>query len=114
MIDATGHPQTILLLGGTSEIGLAICAEYLASAPARVVLGVQPGDPRREAAVGQLRARGAREVVALDFDATAFETHPDVMAAAWAGGSRCQKSKPPDSTSASRRNSVQAPTQAIL
>ena len=40
MIDATGHPQTILLLGGTSEIGLAICAEYLASAPARVVLGV--------------------------------------------------------------------------
>ena len=25
VFDATGNPQTILLLGGTSEIGLAIC-----------------------------------------------------------------------------------------
>ena len=38
MLDATGNPQSILLLGGTSEIGLAIIAEYLAHAPARVVL----------------------------------------------------------------------------
>ena len=29
MINATGHPDRILLLGGSSEIGLAICVEYL-------------------------------------------------------------------------------------
>ena len=32
MIDATGNPQTILLLGGTSEIGLAIVERYLRGA----------------------------------------------------------------------------------
>ena len=36
MIDATGNPQTVLLLGGTSEIGLAIVKEYLARQPLRV------------------------------------------------------------------------------
>ena len=35
VFDATGNPQTILLLGGTSEIGLAICERYLRNAPAR-------------------------------------------------------------------------------
>ena len=29
VFDAVGNPQSILLLGGTSEIGLAICARYL-------------------------------------------------------------------------------------
>ncbi len=29
VLDAVGNPQTILLLGGTSEIGLAICERYL-------------------------------------------------------------------------------------
>ncbi len=86
MIDATGNPQTILLLGGTSEIGLAIVAEYLSHSPARVVLGVQPGDDRRDATVADLTARGAREVVALDFDATAFDTHSAFMDEAWSGG----------------------------
>ncbi|MER2220802.1 MAG: hypothetical protein ABS976_04250, partial [Rhodococcus sp. (in: high G+C Gram-positive bacteria)] len=33
MINAVGNPQTVLLLGGTSEIGLAICEEYLKKAP---------------------------------------------------------------------------------
>ncbi len=86
MIDATGNPQTILLLGGTSEIGLAIVGEYLAHAPARVVLGVRPGDDRTDATVVSLRARGARAVEVLDFDATDFDAHPAFMDAAWAGG----------------------------
>ena len=59
MIDATGNPQTILLLGGTSEIGLAICAEYLAEAPSRVVLAVQPGDPLAEASAARMAELGA-------------------------------------------------------
>ncbi|MDT5248576.1 MAG: decaprenylphospho-beta-D-erythro-pentofuranosid-2-ulose 2-reductase, partial [Mycobacterium sp.] len=35
VFDGVGNPQGILLLGGTSEIGLAICERYLRDAPAR-------------------------------------------------------------------------------
>ncbi|MFT4108472.1 decaprenylphospho-beta-D-erythro-pentofuranosid-2-ulose 2-reductase [Propionicimonas sp.] len=84
MIDATGNPQTVLLLGGTSEIGLAIVKEYLAKQPLRVVLGVQPGDERRDATIADLRAAGATDVDVLEFDATAFDTHAGVIEAAWA------------------------------
>ena len=83
MIDATGNPQTVLLLGGTSEIGLAIVKEYLAKQPLRVVLGVQPGDDLAEATVADLKAAGATQVTSLDFDAVAFESHPAVIDAAW-------------------------------
>ena len=83
MIDATGNPQTVLLLGGTSEIGLAIVKEYLAKQPLRVVLGIQPGDDLAEATVADLRAAGATHVTCLDFDAVAFDTHPGVIDAAW-------------------------------
>ena len=44
VLDAVGNPQTILLLGGTSEIGLAICERYLRNAPARIVLTALPDD----------------------------------------------------------------------
>ncbi len=33
MINAVGNPQTLLLLGGTSEIGLTIVEEYLRKHP---------------------------------------------------------------------------------
>lgn len=84
MIDATGNPQTVLLLGGTSEIGLAIVQEYLAKQPLRVVLGVQPGDELRDGTVADLKTAGATEVDVLDFDATDFDSHPGVIDAAWA------------------------------
>lgn len=84
MIDATGNPQTVLLLGGTSEIGLAIVKEYLAKQPLRVVLGVQPGDELRDAAVAELTDAGASGVDTLDFDATDFASHPGVIDAVWA------------------------------
>ncbi|MEB3023752.1 decaprenylphospho-beta-D-erythro-pentofuranosid-2-ulose 2-reductase, partial [Mycolicibacter sp. MYC098] len=51
VFDATGNPQSILVLGGTSEIGLAISARYLRNASANVVLACLPGDPGRDAAV---------------------------------------------------------------
>ncbi len=86
MIDATGNPQTILLLGGTSEIGQAIVGEYLSHAPARLILGVQPGDERTDATVTALRDQGATGVEVLAFDATAFEEHPAVIERAWADG----------------------------
>ncbi|BBX19737.1 decaprenylphospho-beta-D-erythro-pentofuranosid-2-ulose 2-reductase [Mycolicibacterium duvalii] len=86
VFDATGNPQTILLLGGTSEIGLAICERYLRDARARVVLACMPGDPLRDAAKQQLEAAGAKEVEVIDFDAVATDTHPAVIAQAWASG----------------------------
>ena len=86
MFDAVGNPQSILLLGGTSEIGLAIITEYLRRQPVRVVLGCQPGDPLTEASVDALKVQGATAVEVLDFDATAFDTHPAVVEAAFAGG----------------------------
>ena len=81
MIDATGNPQTILLLGGTSDIGLAIVREYLAKQTLRVILAARPSQRRDEATAG-LRTAGAT-VDVLDFDATAFDSHPGVIDAAW-------------------------------
>ncbi|MEV4238118.1 MULTISPECIES: decaprenylphospho-beta-D-erythro-pentofuranosid-2-ulose 2-reductase [Nocardia] len=86
MINAVGNPQTILLLGGTSEIGLAICAEYLRKSPARIILAALPGDPLREDAVSELKAAGATQVDVIDFDALDTESHPKVIDAAWEGG----------------------------
>ncbi|GCE38040.1 MULTISPECIES: decaprenylphospho-beta-D-erythro-pentofuranosid-2-ulose 2-reductase [Rhodococcus] len=86
MINAVGNPQTLLLLGGTSEIGLAICEEYLKKAPMRVILAALPGDPGRDGAVAQLKAAGANAVDVIDFDAVDTETHPKVIDDAWAKG----------------------------
>lgn len=86
MIDATGNPQTILLLGGTSEIGLAIVERYLRDAKARVFLADLPDSPRKTAAIAQLEAAGAKSVQYLDFDALDTAAHPAVIDAAWADG----------------------------
>ncbi|MFR9752767.1 decaprenylphospho-beta-D-erythro-pentofuranosid-2-ulose 2-reductase [Nocardia sp. 004] len=86
MINAVGNPQSILLLGGTSEIGLAICAEYLKKGPARIVLATLPGDPLRADAVAQMEAAGASQVEVIDFDALDTGSHPKVIDAAWDAG----------------------------
>ena len=86
VFDATGNPQTILLLGGTSEIGLAICERYLRNAPARVVLACMPGDPLRDTAKAQLTQSGAKSVEVIDFDAVDTGSHPTVIDEAFAGG----------------------------
>jgi decaprenylphospho-beta-D-erythro-pentofuranosid-2-ulose 2-reductase len=86
MLDAVGNPQTILLLGGTSEIGLAICERYLQNAHARILLAAMPDDPGRDAAVAQMKAAGARSVELIDFEATDTDSHPKMIDAAFAGG----------------------------
>ncbi|MGN5237894.1 MULTISPECIES: decaprenylphospho-beta-D-erythro-pentofuranosid-2-ulose 2-reductase [unclassified Rhodococcus (in: high G+C Gram-positive bacteria)] len=86
MINAVGNPQTLLLLGGTSEIGLAIVEEYLRKSPARVILAALPDDPLRDASVAQMNAAGATKVDVIDFDALDTESHPKVIDEAWAGG----------------------------
>lgn len=86
MINAVGNPQAILLLGGTSEIGLAICTEYLKKGPARIILAALPNDPLRDQAVAKLKAAGATGVDVIDFDALDTDSHPKVIDAAWDGG----------------------------
>ena len=86
MLDALGNPQTILLLGGTSEIGLAICERYLRTAPARIVLAAMPNDPGRDDALAQMKAAGARDVELIDFQALDTETHPKVIEQSFAKG----------------------------
>ncbi|WNG92684.1 decaprenylphospho-beta-D-erythro-pentofuranosid-2-ulose 2-reductase [Mycobacterium sp. ITM-2016-00318] len=86
VFDATGNPQTILLLGGTSEIGLAICERYLRNAAARVVLADLPNHPKRDDAIAQIKAAGAKSVDWIDFDGTDTDSHPKVIDEAWRGG----------------------------
>ncbi len=86
MINAVGNPQNILLLGGTSEIGLAICQEYLKKGPARIVLAALPNDPLRADSVALLEAAGATKVEVIDFDALDTGSHPKVIEEAWADG----------------------------
>lgn len=86
VLDAVGNPQAILLLGGTSEIGLAICERYLRNAPARIILAAMPEDPGRTDAVAQMKAAGARSVQLIDFEALDPESHPEVIDRAFAGG----------------------------
>ena len=86
MINAVGTPQTLLLLGGTSEIGLAICEEYLQRGPMRVVLACLPGDPGIEDAKAQMTAAGASGVEIVDFDAADTESHPAAIDRCFAAG----------------------------
>ena len=86
VFDATGNPQSILLLGGTSEIGLAICARYLRNASANVVLACLPGDPGRDGAVAAMEAAGAKSVRIVDFDALDTASHPAMIDSAVSGG----------------------------
>lgn len=86
VLDAVGNPQTILLLGGTSEIGLAICQRYLQDAPARIILAALPDDPGRDDAVAQMQRAGAKSVELIDFDAVDATSHPKVIEQAWSNG----------------------------
>ena len=76
MIDALGRPQSLLLLGGTSEIALAVARAWSDALPV-VTLAARPGVRRDEAAAG-LRAAGF-EVEVCDFEAEATDTHPALI-----------------------------------
>ncbi len=83
MIDSVGTPQKVLLLGGTSDIGLAVVRRLVARRPAQVVLAARPSD-RREEARAALAAAG-HEVGVLDFEAEDTASHPAVVEAAFEG-----------------------------
>jgi decaprenylphospho-beta-D-erythro-pentofuranosid-2-ulose 2-reductase len=78
MIDALGRPQSLLLLGGTSEIALAVARAWADARPV-VTLAARPGE-RRDAAEAALGA-GGLEVHAVDFDAEDMAAHPAMIEA---------------------------------
>ena len=74
MIDAVGNPQSILVLGGTSEIGLAVVEAFASDRPLRVVLAARPSE-RLTAARTRLEQRG-----------NAVDTHDDAVRKCFASG----------------------------
>jgi decaprenylphospho-beta-D-erythro-pentofuranosid-2-ulose 2-reductase len=72
--DAFGRVQTLLLLGGTSEIGLAIARRTVADGCRTVVLAGRSPDAMA-AAADELRSAGAATVATLAWDALAADTH---------------------------------------
>ncbi|MEU5833463.1 decaprenylphospho-beta-D-erythro-pentofuranosid-2-ulose 2-reductase [Streptomyces diacarni] len=90
MKDAFGSPQSVLVLGGTSEIALATVRRFLARRTRTVWLAGRPG-PRLDAAAAGLRdeaaAHGAQVGVrTVPFDALAPETHEEVLEKVFAEG----------------------------
>jgi decaprenylphospho-beta-D-erythro-pentofuranosid-2-ulose 2-reductase len=82
MNDAVGDPQSVLLLGGTSEIGQGIVRALVARRTRRVVLAARRPDACA-AFADEVRAGGAN-VETITFDADDLSTHGAVMSAAFA------------------------------
>jgi decaprenylphospho-beta-D-erythro-pentofuranosid-2-ulose 2-reductase len=84
VIDGTGRPGRVLLLGGSSDIGLACVRRLFGARRGDVVLAGRPG-PGLDAAADQLRAAGHR-VTSVPFDAREPTTHEEVLTRAFADG----------------------------
>jgi decaprenylphospho-beta-D-erythro-pentofuranosid-2-ulose 2-reductase len=78
MIDATGRPQSVLVLGGASEIAQAIVASLVPGRCRTVVLAGRPSE-RLEAAGDAARAAGADVVEIVAFDTTDLAGSPAVI-----------------------------------
>lgn len=74
MKDGFGRAQSILLLGGTSEIGRATVRRLVSSATRTVFLASRKPE-QLETEAEELRRLGVRRVEPLPFDAEAFEDH---------------------------------------
>lgn len=84
MRDATGGVQSVLVLGGTSDIARATVHRLVADRCRRVVLAGRPS-PRLDEVAGELRHAGA-EVEVVPFDAADVDRHDKAVAAAFDGG----------------------------
>lgn len=84
MRDATGAVQSVLVLGGTSEIGVATAKRLVRDRARRVILAVR--DPARaERPAAELRALGA-DVEVVAFDGTDLGSHPGFAESVFEGG----------------------------
>jgi decaprenylphospho-beta-D-erythro-pentofuranosid-2-ulose 2-reductase len=72
--DALGEPQSVLVLGGTSEIGVAT-AKTLAERRAKTIVLAARDPARCASAADELRAAGAERVEAVTFDARDTGSH---------------------------------------
>ncbi|MFI6015421.1 decaprenylphospho-beta-D-erythro-pentofuranosid-2-ulose 2-reductase [Streptomyces sp. NPDC051243] len=84
MKDAFGLPQSLLVLGGTSEIALATARRLIARRTRTVWLAGRPS-PALERSAADLRALGA-EVRTVTFDALDPESHEPVLGKVFAEG----------------------------
>ncbi|MGW7199902.1 decaprenylphospho-beta-D-erythro-pentofuranosid-2-ulose 2-reductase [Streptomyces chryseus] len=84
MKDAFGIPQSLLVLGGTSEIGLATARRLIARRTRTVWLAGRPS-PALETAAAGLRSLGA-EVRTVAFDALDPVTHEEKLGKVFAEG----------------------------
>lgn len=84
MRDSTGGAQSVLVLGGASEIAQATVDLLVAERCRRVVLAGRPSE-RLDEAAERLAATGA-EVEVVPFDAAAPETHEKAIGTAFDGG----------------------------
>jgi decaprenylphospho-beta-D-erythro-pentofuranosid-2-ulose 2-reductase len=74
MKDALGSVQSVLVLGGGSDIARATSKELAARRAGRVVLAARKPETL-DGTVQELRAAGASEVETIPFDATDFASH---------------------------------------
>ncbi|MEV6424010.1 decaprenylphospho-beta-D-erythro-pentofuranosid-2-ulose 2-reductase [Streptomyces sp. NPDC051662] len=84
MKDAFGTPQSLLILGGTSEIGLATARRLIARRARTVWLAGRPS-PALDTAADRLRALGA-DVRTVAFDALDPGSHGEVLGKVFAEG----------------------------
>ncbi len=85
MIDAVGNLQSILILGGTSDIAMATIERLTSARLDRVVLAGRPS-PGLEDAATRVRSLGVSHVATVPFDVADPRRHSDSIDAAFEGG----------------------------
>jgi decaprenylphospho-beta-D-erythro-pentofuranosid-2-ulose 2-reductase len=83
MRDALGGIQSLLVLGGTSDIALATARALVRGRTRRVFLAGRDQDALNRSAEA-LRSEGADAVEVLEFDATRLDDHPALVERAFA------------------------------
>ena len=84
MKDSLGAVQSLLILGGTSDIALATARKMVVGKTRRVILAGRPSE-RLEAAAEELRGLGA-QVETVAFDAGDVDTHEKALSAVFEAG----------------------------
>ena len=84
-MDALGAPQSVLVLGGSSEIAIATVKALPRARLNRVVLAGRPS-PALDASAATLTASGIAGVTTTPFDATQTDTHGSLIDAIFDAG----------------------------
>ncbi len=79
MSEPSNLDRRVVIFGGGSDIGLAILAELARSYPVRATLAMRPDPTKRAAALEAARLAGVAADI-VDFDATDFASHPELIA----------------------------------